>query len=549
MMMMIDYVDLELHWIQLKKVCTSENIYFLLKYLKKNFFSNFEIDEVPSKKPITLGDQIAVDSNGRRRFHGAFTGGFSAGYWNTVGSKEGWTPQSFKSSRNEKASHSTQQADDFMDEEDVGEFGIAPQRIQTKDDFAPNFETTAKRNKRKILDENSGPIPGCPVLHLVFESCRDKAAVRLLKRMDPKIERILLKQQEMKQMAKIRNDPINEENTDNDATEISDSKKIYRCDMGPFKQIRENSDDSDESEDDELLNIEDLDIGNNDYKYFTENMKENRFGLEYVGLSGMNADHSQKNNFNLFPKSFEMIDKNNKRLSIKGQAFGVGAFEDDDDDIYAKDDITNYDFTLNDKSASTSKKLKAIEGPSAFIEGFVEASYVHSKTNTKLFYVDVSRDFKPKNWMVRRTRFGPEILPNTIKEISGRHEMTPIGRGKLLNEKSNKTPSNVENESIQTVDIVDHPSSADIQKDTETCSTISANNEAINVKKIARAKLETFTLPEISDRFVTSDSSESKPEVPIKKEQNKEIKIVRTRSTWVPTQLLSYKMNIEAAVG
>ena len=29
------------------------------------------------------------DEEGRRRFHGAFTGGFSAGYYNTVGSKEG----------------------------------------------------------------------------------------------------------------------------------------------------------------------------------------------------------------------------------------------------------------------------------------------------------------------------------------------------------------------------------------------------------------------------------------------------------------------------
>lgn len=32
---------------------------------------------------------IVKDENGKRRFHGAFTGGFSAGYWNTVGSKEG----------------------------------------------------------------------------------------------------------------------------------------------------------------------------------------------------------------------------------------------------------------------------------------------------------------------------------------------------------------------------------------------------------------------------------------------------------------------------
>lgn len=47
------------------------------------------LDEIPSKKPITVEDQIATDEHGRRRFHGAFTGGFSAGFWNTVGSLEG----------------------------------------------------------------------------------------------------------------------------------------------------------------------------------------------------------------------------------------------------------------------------------------------------------------------------------------------------------------------------------------------------------------------------------------------------------------------------
>lgn len=73
---------------------------------KNNFLINISIillDEIPSKKPKTIADQIAVDSNGKRRFHGAFTGGFSAGFWNTVGSQEGWTPKTFKSSRLEKA--------------------------------------------------------------------------------------------------------------------------------------------------------------------------------------------------------------------------------------------------------------------------------------------------------------------------------------------------------------------------------------------------------------------------------------------------------------
>ena len=37
-------------------------------------------------------DEIVTDDKGRRRFHGAFTGGFSAGYFNSVGSKEGILP-------------------------------------------------------------------------------------------------------------------------------------------------------------------------------------------------------------------------------------------------------------------------------------------------------------------------------------------------------------------------------------------------------------------------------------------------------------------------
>lgn len=45
----------------------------------------------PAKR---LKPDTVVDEQGRRRFHGAFTGGFSAGYFNTVGSAEvsAWYP-------------------------------------------------------------------------------------------------------------------------------------------------------------------------------------------------------------------------------------------------------------------------------------------------------------------------------------------------------------------------------------------------------------------------------------------------------------------------
>ena len=58
------------------------------------------------------------DAEGRRRFHGAFTGGFSAGYYNTVGSKEGWTPSQWSSSRSKRGKARQQRPEDYMDEDD-----------------------------------------------------------------------------------------------------------------------------------------------------------------------------------------------------------------------------------------------------------------------------------------------------------------------------------------------------------------------------------------------------------------------------------------------
>ena len=50
-----------------------------VRYTRWRTFANIDIFFV---------DQVR-DEQGRRRLHGAFTGGFSAGYFNTVGSKEG----------------------------------------------------------------------------------------------------------------------------------------------------------------------------------------------------------------------------------------------------------------------------------------------------------------------------------------------------------------------------------------------------------------------------------------------------------------------------
>lgn len=61
------------------------------------------------------------DDQGRRRFHGAFTGGYSAGYFNSVGSKEGWTPAAFSSSQGARAGV-RQSVEQFLDEDELEQY-------------------------------------------------------------------------------------------------------------------------------------------------------------------------------------------------------------------------------------------------------------------------------------------------------------------------------------------------------------------------------------------------------------------------------------------
>ncbi|VBB80122.1 Putative protein of unknown function [Podospora comata] len=88
---------------------------------------------------VPIWKQEVRDERGRKRLHGAFTGGFSAGYFNTVGSKEGWTPSTFVSSRTNRRKDdpksAQQRPEDFMDEEDLAD-AEEDRRIQTKAAFA-----------------------------------------------------------------------------------------------------------------------------------------------------------------------------------------------------------------------------------------------------------------------------------------------------------------------------------------------------------------------------------------------------------------------------
>ncbi|OOG00989.1 hypothetical protein ASPCADRAFT_202841 [Aspergillus carbonarius ITEM 5010] len=111
--------------------------------------------------------QEVTDDRGRKRLHGAFTGGFSAGYFNTVGSKEGWTPATFVSSRQNRAKEVRQQRpEDFMDEEDVREAEEA-KRLHTTDEFSGFGSTDADLTRRGgLMDllKTSGETMGVKLL-------------------------------------------------------------------------------------------------------------------------------------------------------------------------------------------------------------------------------------------------------------------------------------------------------------------------------------------------------------------------------------------------
>ncbi|EGX95695.1 G-patch domain protein, putative [Cordyceps militaris CM01] len=95
-----------------------------------------EIEARDDGSYLPLWKQDVRDEQGRKRLHGAFTGGFSAGYFNTVGSKEGWTPSTFVSSRSKrnKSDQRTieERAQDFMDDEDLADAAEAQQLKSTQ---------------------------------------------------------------------------------------------------------------------------------------------------------------------------------------------------------------------------------------------------------------------------------------------------------------------------------------------------------------------------------------------------------------------------------
>ncbi|KAF8517942.1 hypothetical protein BU17DRAFT_49261 [Hysterangium stoloniferum] len=140
----------------------------------------------PLEKSKDTGEFVPVwkqdvrDEQGRRRLHGAFTGGFSAGYFNTVGSKEGWTPSTFTSSRAERAKKKQAKPEDFMDEEDLAELRESKKLVDTTEETDLFGGTQAELSKRgDELEKDSM----ATALESLLPPAKDSIGARLLKKM------------------------------------------------------------------------------------------------------------------------------------------------------------------------------------------------------------------------------------------------------------------------------------------------------------------------------------------------------------------------------
>ncbi|NWR51403.1 GPTC1 protein, partial [Regulus satrapa] len=406
------------------------------------------------KKPVPLQEQTVKDAKGRyQRFHGAFTGGFSAGYFNTVGTKEGWTPSAFVSSRQKRADRTILGPEDFMDEEDLSEFGIAPKDITTTDDFASKAKDRIKEKARQIAGVVA-PIPGTTAFDDLIGPSKITVGVELLRKMGwkegqgigPRVKRKRCRQ---------KPDP---------------TVKIYGCALPPG--LSEGSED----EEDEYQ-PEDVTFAPKDVMPVDLTPKENVHGLGYQGLDPSQAlfGASGREHLNLFTGGGseetnnllgELRPSKGRKLGITGQAFGVGALEEEDDDIYATDTLLKYDTVLKDEEPGDGlygwtapgqyKSKKRPEREFKYIGKVLPGFSLASKSSAPVKVYpppSLPRNYRPVHYFrpVLRAGNGSSHLQQVLQESAGklesdpaqqsRHALTAAQRREQLGETQLKGPA------------------------------------------------------------------------------------------------------------
>lgn len=414
-------------------------------------------EDEPLKKPVPIYEQTVKDEKGRyQRFHGAFTGGFSAGYFNTVGSKEGWAPSTFVSSRQSKAEKNQVRPEDFMDEEDFGEHGIAPREITRSEEFSSGHKDET-REKARAINAHGSLIPGDTLLEELIAPARSSIGVELLKKMGwkegqgvgPRVKRKARRQKR------------------------EGGAKFYGCALPPA-----GSEDSEE-EDDEEFAPENVTFAPKDVTPFDFTPRLGQKGLGYHGLDpGLALQGQGSEHINLFNPQFDSRgklfggrQKHTRSRGVAGQAFGVGALEDEDEDIYQRDSMAKYDTVLRDEEPGDSlygwtapqeyTKKKDQNKDALYLGKILEGFTLAQKPEEeKMIFPppQLPRDYRPVH------RFHPGISVTHLSGVSpalaealrtskghmvkdepqtGRHQLDSGQRGAQLGEETLKGPSSV----------------------------------------------------------------------------------------------------------
>lgn len=194
-----------------------------------------------------------------------------------------------------------------------------------------------------------------------------------------------------------------------------ENRKTYGCEPPPGFGDNNDSDDD--------IDLGELTFAPRDIEPYLVDPKKDSFGLGYSGLDRRSVLGTVKTS-----TSFKYSDKNRK-LNIKGQAFGVGAFEEDDEDIYSREDMNQYDFALEDEK--TKKSLPQITAKGC-LDGFIQAK---GKVVKKIYPLPVIPVGFRGRHKPRKSRFEP-IAPEQAAKVPGlgRHEISAQERSAIIND-------------------------------------------------------------------------------------------------------------------
>eukprot|EP00808_Paulinella_micropora_P008622 g17898.t1 len=302
--------------------------------------------------PGTSSSETKDDpTHGGKRFHGAFTGGFTAGYFNTVGTKEGWTPSTFSSSRSNRAEQKLSRPEDFMDSEDLGEQAIAGHTLRARSDF--NLPDSRLSNKSDMDSR----------MQQVLVAPSDSVGVQLLRQMGWREGQGVGANKEKRQ-GKV-------------------APRVYGASLPPHMRVAESTS--------SVPSDEDLDVGEKmegidgskleaqeAVSLYRAKRKDDEYGL---GFDIRKANPEMHSSSALAFRGESSNDaetggigpgSSSRGLSLEqkaGGAFGLGALEftDGDEDIYKSDSLSNYDIELTTERSHSrfDREAKTRQGAAA----------------------------------------------------------------------------------------------------------------------------------------------------------------------------------------